>query len=64
MNNLLDSARNEIVDQEIFSKLIKEAATLPTAAVKVSERLIVVELAQDSELRFELVSASCLLILH
>ncbi|KIJ56789.1 hypothetical protein M422DRAFT_22933 [Sphaerobolus stellatus SS14] len=55
LNTLLNFARDEVVDQEIFSQLIKEAATLPTAAVSVSERLIVIELAQGLELRFELV---------
>lgn len=56
LDYLLRSARNEVVDQEIFSQLIKEAALLPTAAVNVSERLIVIEAAKNSELRFELVS--------
>lgn len=65
LNNILHSARNEIVDQEIFSQLIKEAAILPTAAVKVSERLIIIELAEDFELRFELVGADLYaLLLH
>ena len=55
LNSLLGFARNEIVDQEIFSQLIKEAATLPTAAASVSERLIIIELSKNLELRFELV---------
>ncbi|KAF8591510.1 hypothetical protein K439DRAFT_1650745 [Ramaria rubella] len=55
LNSLLRTARNEVVDQEIFTQLIREAAMLPTAAVSVSERLIVIEAAQNSELRFELV---------
>ena len=57
LDSLLRSARDEIIDQEIFSQLIKEAAKLPTAAVSVSERLIVIEAAQNYELRFELVSS-------
>ncbi|GJJ07541.1 hypothetical protein Clacol_001743 [Clathrus columnatus] len=54
INSRLITARNEIVDQEIFSQLIKEAATLPTASAHVSERLIAVDVAQNLELRFEL----------
>ena len=56
LNCLLRSARNEIIDQEVFAQLIKEAALLPTATVSVSERLIVIVASQNSELRFELVS--------
>lgn len=56
IHSRLVTARNEIVDQEIFSQLIKEAATLPTASSRVSERLIAIEIAQSLELRFELVS--------
>lgn len=54
--SLLRVARDEVIDQEIFSLLIKEAATLLTTTVSVSERLIVIEASQNSELRFELVS--------
>lgn len=56
IHSRLTTARNEIIDQEIFSQLIKEAAVLPTASSRVSERLIAVEVSQDLELRFELVS--------
>lgn len=56
LNSLLRSARDEVIDQEIFAQLIREAAMLPTATVSVSERLIVIEASQNSELRFELVS--------
>jgi mediator of RNA polymerase II transcription subunit 17 len=56
LNTLLRVAQNEVIDQEIFSQLIREAAALPTAGVRVSERLIVIEAAQHVEVRFELVS--------
>ena len=53
----LRAAQAEVVQQEIFSILIKEASNLSTAAsARISERLIVLEAAQGTELRFELVS--------
>lgn len=55
VNETLQSAQWEIVEQEVFSELIKEAGSLPTTEARVSERLIVIEAAQDVELRFELV---------
>lgn len=51
----LRAAQQEIVEQEIFSVLIKEAGSLPTASARVSERLIVIDAAQGMELQFELV---------
>ncbi|KAH7926755.1 hypothetical protein BV22DRAFT_1086233 [Leucogyrophana mollusca] len=51
----LKAAQQEIVEEEIFSVLIKEASSLPTASARVAERLIVIEAAQGTELRFELV---------
>jgi mediator of RNA polymerase II transcription subunit 17, fungi type len=62
LNTLLCSARDEVIDQEIFAQLIREAAMLPTATVSVSETLIVIEASQNSELRFELVSPSFLVL--
>ncbi|KII95133.1 hypothetical protein PLICRDRAFT_33966 [Plicaturopsis crispa FD-325 SS-3] len=55
LHEALRAAQHEIVEQEIFSVLIKEASNLPTASARVSERLIVIEAAQDTELLFELV---------
>lgn len=52
----LREAQQEIIEQEIFSILVKEASHLPTAGTRVSERLIVVEAAEKIELRFDLVS--------
>lgn len=49
------AAQREIVDQEVFAALIREAATLPTATASVSEQLTTIEAAQGIELRFELV---------
>ncbi|KAI0081763.1 hypothetical protein K474DRAFT_1635087 [Panus rudis PR-1116 ss-1] len=51
----LRAAQSEVVQQEIFSLLIKEASNLPTASARVSERLIAIEAAQETELRLELV---------
>ncbi|KAF9247092.1 subunit 17 of mediator complex-domain-containing protein [Melanogaster broomeanus] len=51
----LATAQREIVDEEVFSVLIKEASNLPTASARVAERLIVIEVDQGTELRFEMV---------
>ncbi|OBZ70158.1 Mediator of RNA polymerase II transcription subunit 17 [Grifola frondosa] len=51
----LRAAQAEVVEQEIFSGLIREAGNLPTASAQVSERLIIIEAAQATELRFELI---------
>lgn len=58
LDGSLRAAQQEIVEQEIFSVLIREAGSLPTASARVSERLIVIDAAQGMELRFELVSNS------
>ncbi|KAF7355356.1 Mediator of RNA polymerase II transcription subunit 17 [Mycena sanguinolenta] len=50
----LRAAQQEIVEQEIFSLLVKEAGSLPTASARVSERLIVIDAAKGVELKFEL----------
>ncbi|KAH9853483.1 subunit 17 of mediator complex-domain-containing protein [Lenzites betulinus] len=55
LDGALRAAQAEVVEQEIFSKLIKEASSLPTASSEVSERLIVIDAGQSTELRFELV---------
>ena len=49
--------QKEVIESEIFDELIKEASTLPTASTRVSERLIVVDAAHDTELSFELASS-------
>lgn len=54
----LKAAQTEVVEEEIFSVLIREASSLPTASARVSERLIVVEAAHGTELTFELVRRS------
>ncbi|KAG6868512.1 hypothetical protein C0993_001613 [Termitomyces sp. T159_Od127] len=51
----LKGAQQEIVEQEIFSLLVHEAGNLPTASARVSERLIVIDAAHGTELKFELV---------
>ncbi|EGO01913.1 hypothetical protein SERLA73DRAFT_177538, partial [Serpula lacrymans var. lacrymans S7.3] len=50
----LAASQREIVEEEIFSTLIKEASSLPTASARVAERLIDIDAAQGMELRFEL----------
>lgn len=52
----LQGAQAEVVQQEIFSLLITEAGNLPTASARVSERIVVIDAAQATELSFELVS--------
>lgn len=56
LENSLKNAQREMVEEELFSVLIKEASTLPTASAQVAERLIVIDAAQGAELKFELVS--------
>ena len=56
LDGALRAAQAEVVEQEVFSALIKEASSLPTASAEVSERLILIDAAQNTELRFELVS--------
>ncbi|KAH9062717.1 subunit 17 of mediator complex-domain-containing protein [Lactarius vividus] len=56
----LREAQREVLEQEIFSLLIRDASTLPTSSVRVSERLLVVEATQDSEIRFELMEKDML----
>ncbi|KAF8843129.1 hypothetical protein BDN67DRAFT_924851 [Paxillus ammoniavirescens] len=53
----LAAAQREIVDEEIFSVLIREASNLPTASARVAERLIVIDADQGTELRFEMADA-------
>ncbi|KAH9482703.1 Mediator of RNA polymerase II transcription subunit 17 [Psilocybe cubensis] len=55
---VLKTAQIEIIDQEIFSLLVKEAANLPTASARVSERLISIDAAQGLDLTVELVDTS------
>jgi mediator of RNA polymerase II transcription subunit 17, fungi type len=52
----LREAQREVLEQEVFSLLIRDASVLPTSSVRVSERLLVVEATQDTEIRFELVA--------
>jgi mediator of RNA polymerase II transcription subunit 17, fungi type len=55
IEGLLLSAQQEVVEQEIFTVLVREAPNLHTATARVSERLIAVDAVQDMELIFELV---------
>lgn len=57
LEDSLRAAQAEVVQQEIFAALIREASNLPTASARVSERLIAIEAAQATELRFELVDS-------
>lgn len=53
----LSTAQKEVVDEEVFSVLIKEASTLPTASTRVSERLIVIDVAEGIDIQFEMVNS-------
>ncbi|KZT74377.1 hypothetical protein DAEQUDRAFT_761241 [Daedalea quercina L-15889] len=53
----LRAAQIEVVEQEIFAALIKEAGSLPTATAHVSERSIVVKAAQGTDLVVQLVDS-------
>ncbi len=55
LEGALRTAQYEVVEQEIFSLLVQEAGSLPTASAKVSEQLIVIDAAQGLELQIELV---------
>ncbi|KAK2466253.1 hypothetical protein APHAL10511_001895 [Amanita phalloides] len=58
LNTALHSAQQGIIEQEIFSLLVKEAANLPTASARVSERAIFIDAAPGTELQFELVNSN------
>ena len=51
----LREAQREVLEQEIFTLLSRDAGILPTSLVRIAERLLVVEATQDTEIRFELV---------
>ncbi|KAI0719565.1 subunit 17 of mediator complex-domain-containing protein [Cerioporus squamosus] len=55
LDGALRAAQAEVVEQEVFAALIREASGLPTASAEVSERLILIDAAQNTELRFEMV---------
>ena len=55
INKELSEAEAEIVDQEIFARLMDESGRLATASTHVSERHIVVEATQNVQLKIELV---------
>ncbi|THV08497.1 hypothetical protein K435DRAFT_13103 [Dendrothele bispora CBS 962.96] len=57
LDETLKCAKREIIEQEIFALIAQEAGTFPTASARVSERLIVIEAAQGTELKFELLDA-------
>lgn len=62
LDGALRSAQREIVEQEIFSILVQEAGSLPSASAKVSERFIIVDAAQGLELQIQLVSLPILTV--
>ena len=55
LHDQLSCAQRELVEQEIFDELIKEASYLPTMSARVSERQIAVEAAQGVELHLDMV---------
>lgn len=62
MQSSLREVQREVLEQEIFSLLIRDAGVLPTSLVRVAERLLVVEATQDTEIRFEQVRLNMHLI--
>ncbi|KAF8351407.1 subunit 17 of mediator complex-domain-containing protein [Amanita rubescens] len=57
LNAIIHGAQQEIIEQEIFSLLVKEAASLPTASARVSEMAVFIDAAPGMELQFELVNS-------
>ena len=55
LESSLTGAQSEIVDEEIFAVLIREASSLPTSSARVAERIIIIDVDQGTELRFEMV---------
>lgn len=51
----LTDAQREIVDEEIFAVLIREASSLPTSSARVAERIIIIDVDHGTELRFQMV---------
>ncbi|KAF8450286.1 subunit 17 of mediator complex-domain-containing protein [Boletus edulis BED1] len=54
----LTGAQREVVDEEMFSVLIREASSLPTSSARVAERIIIIDVDHDTELRFEMVDVN------
>lgn len=51
----LTDAQREVVDEEMFTVLIREASALPTSSARVAERIIIIDVDHGIELRFEMV---------
>ena len=56
LDESLRASQKEIVDEEVFSVLIKEASSLPTASTRVSERLVAIDVAEGIDIQFEMVN--------
>ncbi|EJD52537.1 hypothetical protein AURDEDRAFT_181116 [Auricularia subglabra TFB-10046 SS5] len=60
INSVFTYVQQELIEQEIFSELFREAEKLPTADTRVTERLIVVDIAHTAELSCTMVpSETC-----
>ncbi|TFK75858.1 hypothetical protein BDN72DRAFT_785935 [Pluteus cervinus] len=55
LDGRLRGAQREMIEYEVFSLLVQEAGKLPSASARVSERLIIIDAADNTELVFELV---------
>lgn len=64
LNAVLHGSQQEIIEQEIFSLLVKEAASLPTASARVSEMAVFIDAAPGMELQFELVRGNFFATIH
>ncbi|KZV82752.1 hypothetical protein EXIGLDRAFT_684588 [Exidia glandulosa HHB12029] len=60
VNSILKYAQQELIEQEVFHELFREAEKFPSGDTRVSERLISVSVAHTMQLSFTLVpSATC-----
>jgi mediator of RNA polymerase II transcription subunit 17, fungi type len=57
----LNAAQAEIIDTEIFARIMEDGSKLPSASARVSERQIVLDAAQNIQLKFELVRVRTIL---
>ncbi|KAH7108296.1 subunit 17 of mediator complex-domain-containing protein [Auriculariales sp. MPI-PUGE-AT-0066] len=57
INSVLQYAQQEAVDQEVYTELLRDAQRFPTADVRVSERIIVLEVTHGITLGFSMVNS-------
>jgi hypothetical protein len=55
VNEQIKCMQREVVEQELFHRLLEDCSHLPTVSARVSERVVEVEVIQGIKLKFELV---------